>query len=117
VERAQTEPLAAQPRTNDVDIDEGRKTSPGTRKGMAPAHQVRLICAYLLAATIGQLHDRLRAVSRGRRHEGTNDYAGDGWHAVVILQLDQDGRILCDTRYYTQASEAPEWRSACVEQI
>lgn len=49
--------------------------------------------------------------------EGTNDYAGDVWHAVLILELDHDGRIVRDTRYYTQASEAPEWRSAWVEPI
>jgi hypothetical protein len=31
--------------------------------------------------------------------EGTNDYAGDVWHAVLILELDHDGRIVRDTRY------------------
>ncbi|PZS28231.1 MAG: nuclear transport factor 2 family protein [Pseudonocardiales bacterium] len=49
--------------------------------------------------------------------EGTNDYDGDVWHAVVILELDHDGRIVRDTRYYTQACEAPEWRSQWVESI
>jgi hypothetical protein len=78
VERAQTEPLAAQPRTNDVDIDERLKTSPGTRKGMAPAHQVRLICAYFYLATRG---DKLLAVDTRRGCYGRalcNGYGNTG---------------------------------------
>lgn len=49
--------------------------------------------------------------------EGTNDYAGDVWQVVVVLELDADGSIVRDTRYYTQASEAPGWRAAWVESI
>jgi hypothetical protein len=49
--------------------------------------------------------------------EGTNDYAGDVWHVVVILELGTDGSIIRDTRYYTQESEAPSWRAEWVEAI
>lgn len=49
--------------------------------------------------------------------EGVNDYAGDVWHVVVVLELDDDGRIRRDTRYYTQRSEPPEWRAAWVEPL
>jgi hypothetical protein len=58
-----------------------------------------------------------RVVGSGRVWviEGTNDYGGDVWHAVVIFELADDGRIVRDTRYYTQASEAPAWRAEWVE--
>jgi hypothetical protein len=49
--------------------------------------------------------------------EGTNDYAGDVWHVVAILELGTDGSITRDTRYYTQKSEAPSWRAEWVEAI
>jgi hypothetical protein len=60
-----------------------------------------------------------RVVGAGRVWvvEGVNDYDGDVWHVVVILELDGDGRIVRDTRYYTQKSEAPEWRKAWVERM
>jgi hypothetical protein len=47
--------------------------------------------------------------------EGVNDYKEDVWHVVVILELDPDGRILRDTRYYAKPFDAPEWRAAWVE--
>jgi hypothetical protein len=47
--------------------------------------------------------------------EGVNDYAGDIWHVVLVLELDQQGRILRDTRYYAKPFEAPVWRAAWVE--
>jgi hypothetical protein len=47
--------------------------------------------------------------------EGVNDYGGEVWHVVVILELDDEGYIRKDTRYYVQGSEAPEWRSEYVE--
>lgn len=49
--------------------------------------------------------------------EGVNDYDGDVWNVVLILELDEDGRIRRDTRYYAQRSAAPEWRSRWVETI
>ncbi len=49
--------------------------------------------------------------------EGFNDYEGDVWHVVVILELTEDGHLLQDTRYYVQGSPAPEWRSPYVEPI
>ena len=49
--------------------------------------------------------------------EGVNDYDGDVWHVVLVLELDEDGLILRDTRYYTRSSDPPEWRSAWVEPI
>ena len=60
-----------------------------------------------------------RVVGSGRVWvvEGTNDYAGDVWHVVVVVELDAAGSIVRDTRYYTQASEAPSWRAEWVEAI
>lgn len=49
--------------------------------------------------------------------EGVNDYKQDIWHVVVILELDPDGRILRDTRYYAKPFDAPQWRAAWVERI
>ncbi|MGH3713422.1 MAG: hypothetical protein ACRDT4_08200 [Micromonosporaceae bacterium] len=49
--------------------------------------------------------------------EGVNDYEGDVWHVVAVLELDKDGRIARDTRYYSRPIEAPEWRAQWVEQI
>jgi hypothetical protein len=63
---------------------------------------------------------RLRRVT-GSGHiwviEGVNDYAGDVWNVVLILELDEDGLILRDTRYYGHHSDPPEWRSRWVEPI
>lgn len=63
---------------------------------------------------------RLRTVHGSGRTwviEGVNDYDGDVWNVVLILELDEDGRILRDTRYYGQRSAPPEWRSRWVEPI
>jgi hypothetical protein len=63
---------------------------------------------------------RLRRVHGSGRTwvvEGVNDYDGDVWNVVLILELDEDGRILRDTRYYGQRSAPPEWRSRWVEPI
>jgi hypothetical protein len=49
--------------------------------------------------------------------EGMNDYAGSVWHVVVVLELDAEGSIVRDTRYYTQQSQAPSWRAEWVEAI
>jgi hypothetical protein len=49
--------------------------------------------------------------------EGVNDYAGDVWRFVVTLELDQEGRIVRDTRYYVQETDAPAWRAVWVEPI
>ena len=60
-----------------------------------------------------------RVVGAGRVWvvEGVNDYGGEVWHVVVTLELDDEGRILRDTRYYTQPTEAPEWRRQWVEPL
>jgi hypothetical protein len=60
-----------------------------------------------------------RVVGSGRVWviEGVNDYAGDIWYVVLVLELDEDGRIVRDTRYYTQESEPPEWRAQWVERM
>jgi len=63
---------------------------------------------------------RLRRVHGSGRTwviEGVNDYGGDVWNVVLILELDDDGLILRDTRYYGQRSDPPDWRSAWVEPI
>lgn len=60
-----------------------------------------------------------RVVGSGRVWviEGVNDYAGDVWHVVVTLELDDEGRIVHDTRYYTQKSQAPDWRVQWTEPL
>jgi hypothetical protein len=63
---------------------------------------------------------RLRRVHGGGRTwviEGVNDYDGDVWNVVLILELDPDGLILRDTRYYAPHSAPPEWRSRWVEPL
>jgi hypothetical protein len=63
---------------------------------------------------------RLRRVHGSGRTwlvEGVNDYDGDVWSVVLILELDDDGRILRDTRYYVQPSDPPEWRARWAEPI
>ncbi len=49
--------------------------------------------------------------------EGVNDYEGDVWHVAVVFELDRDGRIVRDTRYYSQPIEAPQWRAEWVERM
>ena len=49
--------------------------------------------------------------------EGVNDYDGDVWHVALIFELDDQGLIVRDTRYYGQRSEPPEWRSQWVERL
>ncbi len=49
--------------------------------------------------------------------EGTNEYEpGDVWHWVIVMEF-EDGKVRRETRYYGQPFEAPEWRSAWVEQM
>lgn len=49
--------------------------------------------------------------------EGINDYAGDVWNVVAILEFASDGRMLRDTRYYGRPFAPPEHRSSIVERI
>lgn len=49
--------------------------------------------------------------------EGVNDYGGDIWHVVAIFELDPDGKVLRDTRYYAKPFEAPQWRAQWTEHI
>ena len=49
--------------------------------------------------------------------EGVNDYDGDVWNVVLILELDADGLVLRDTRYYGQRTDPAEWRAQWVEPI
>jgi hypothetical protein len=63
---------------------------------------------------------RLRRVSGSGRTwviEAVNDYLGDVWNVVLILELDMQGLLLRDTRYYAQTSDPPAWRSRWVEPI
>ncbi len=49
--------------------------------------------------------------------EGTNEYEpGDLWHWVIVMEF-EDGKIRRETRYYGKPFQAPEWRSAWVEQM
>jgi hypothetical protein len=48
--------------------------------------------------------------------EGVNDYGpGDIWNVVVLLEFDEEGRILRDTRYYAKPFNPPAWRADLVE--
>ena len=49
--------------------------------------------------------------------EGVNDYDGDVWNVALILELDDTGLIVRDTRYYRRRAEPPEWRSEWVEPL
>jgi hypothetical protein len=55
----------------------------------------------------------------GARHvwvaEADIDYGGDRSQAVIIIELDDQGLIASETRYYPQPFEAPSWRAALVE--
>jgi len=55
----------------------------------------------------------------GARHvwvaEADIDYGSDRWQTVVIIELDDQGLIARETRYYPQQIEAPAWRAALVE--
>ena len=60
----------------------------------------------------------LRNVTGGRHvwvAEADSDYGGDRFQAVIIFELDSDGLIAQETRYYTQSFEAPAWRAGLVE--
>ncbi len=48
--------------------------------------------------------------------EGQNDYEGDVWHFVNIVEF-ENGKIRRETRYYSKGFEAPEWRADLVERI
>ena len=58
-----------------------------------------------------------RVVGSGRVWvvEGVNDYAGDVWHVVAILEFTPDARIVRDTRYYGRPFAPSEHRSDLVE--
>ena len=58
-----------------------------------------------------------RVVGAGRVWvaEATSDYGDDPWQVVLVVELDGDGLIARETRYYTKGFEAPEWRSDLVE--
>ena len=48
--------------------------------------------------------------------EATGDYDGEIFLVVCVFEF-RDGKILRETRYYTQRFEAPEWRAQWVEPI
>lgn len=48
---------------------------------------------------------RVRGYGRTWVVEGINDYDGDVWSVVLILELGEDGLIVRDTRYYSQRSD------------
>lgn len=49
--------------------------------------------------------------------EGVNDYDGDRWQVVLVLELTEEGRIRRDTRYYARPIDPPRWRSQWVEKM
>jgi hypothetical protein len=48
--------------------------------------------------------------------EAVNDYSGQAFDMVMILEL-KDGKIWRDRRYYAEPFEAPEWRAQWVERV
>ena len=48
--------------------------------------------------------------------EGVNDYAGQVFEVVLIIEL-RDGKMWRDRRYYAEPFEAPEWRVRWVERM
>jgi hypothetical protein len=60
----------------------------------------------------------LRKVTGARRTwvaEGDIDYGRDRSQVVVIVELDDQGLIARETRYYPQPFEAPAWRAELAE--
>ncbi len=49
--------------------------------------------------------------------EGINDYGGEVWHVALVLEFDDEGRIVRDTRYHAQPLEPPTRRAAWVEPL
>jgi hypothetical protein len=60
-----------------------------------------------------------RVVGAGRvwTVEGVNDYGDGSWHVVLVLELDDSGRIVRDTRYYAHPFDPPAWRATWVEPL
>jgi hypothetical protein len=48
--------------------------------------------------------------------EAVGDYGGEIFHTLCIFEL-RDGKILRETRYYTEPFDAPEWRAQWVERM
>jgi hypothetical protein len=49
--------------------------------------------------------------------EASSHYGDDPWHVVLVVELDEDGMVARETRYYTKPLEAPEWRRPFTEQM
>jgi len=49
--------------------------------------------------------------------EGELDYGQGPWSAVVVMELDDEGLIARETRYYAEKTEPPDWRAAWVEAL
>jgi hypothetical protein len=60
-----------------------------------------------------------RVVGAGRVWvvEANSHYGDDPWQIVVIFEFDDEGLIAKETRYYTRAFDAPEWRTHLVEKM
>ena len=48
--------------------------------------------------------------------EGVNDYGGQIYNTVLIIEL-KDGKVWRETRYYGEPFEAPGWRARWVERM
>lgn len=60
----------------------------------------------------------LRKVTGGRHvwiAEADIDYGGDQTQVVIIFELDDQGLIARETRYYPQRLQAPAWRAGVAE--
>lgn len=60
-----------------------------------------------------------RVVGAGRVWvlEGELDYGQGPWNAAIVMELNDEGLIVRETRYYAERSEPPAWRSAWVEPL
>ena len=60
---------------------------------------------------------RVVGAGRVRVLGGVDDDDGDVRHVALVLEFDDDGRIVRDTRYYAQPVEPSAWRTPWVEPI
>ena len=49
--------------------------------------------------------------------EGELDYGEGPWSVALVIELDDEGLIERETRYYAERSDPPEWRSDWVEAL
>ena len=69
-----------------------------------------------LIQTVGGTEEEA-VIATVRVLEGELDYGLGPWVAALVIELDHDGLIARETRYYAEKSEPPPWRSAWTEPL